>query len=1153
MQILPKFNVVLSNKIEDKSNNKKYNFIKQNEQKDTFTSTTSAVSFKAKPPIPAQLEKMLKSKKYWEVLGATVVATAAALWNQLTNNGENDIDLTEEQIAEMIKANYPDELKNKPEEINTQDENIIEAELVENNDADEKVKLTTMKLEPSKQSAKPVLTEKDLAMVEKIKELYAKGYDVKYMSNELGVSTTKIYNLMNAVGMNPPSKQRLIDAQNLTKEEVVKLYEDNLGKSDKAISCILGISENEMRKIRQKYDIPAPRRITSAKKLEALKKAKEEEKAKKIAKEASEKATIETTQGPKPEVKNEETKTENNKKETVVDTSNVDTQDLNKAVIELTNQNLSTRQIADKLGIKTTDVKAILVEEIKNKSNKLKELADKGYTLEQAAEELGKDIKTIKLDADRKGIIFNVKSEALEEQQANRPENTAETVEETAVATNPKLEQLSKDIVNSVKTLKFIESFFFELYNVRTELKYDKDIEDEIKSIQEKYKKQFELLNKIDTANMEAAVRKFSKKKDNAELTPQGYVRYSTEDFLMRYIASQYRIFTDASNDKEAGIANRKRRGLITEPVLNLKKIDRYEKIDDYFNDTIAEIDKYFDETIPENDPLFEKFVECFDFKSCVMSLKKSKQEFVNQIMKEAKAEELLVKLNNMNAPYVELDIQSLYLILNSTIDYKVPAFPLSIPKFKNGESINDTQKELMQTIEGFKIRKLAKEYVDLVHIYNTYCGQDYDEKLANDLLANLKTIKNPKEISQEELNGIRTDIKLYKLGTIPETRPSETPDDFETYNIRTIEITEDITLEEQIKFFEECQKILEAKFNDEILGEELRDIILDFHSYTETIEDLKNLQKFILILDEIEEVLSNEESDKNTIEASIQNAVQRCNAEGISTKKSKENSILAQIEKIYKYEINNNTSELLSLIQNNINKLSSENLQNLSTDLNKLEKALIDKENIEEQVENIKAKYFSISNISEEQANEYKIALESNIPFEDKYKETIRKKLNKEKSIDINTAIACLAKIDLYQALSDEDKTHITKILTIFNKEAKGLEKRILEAILKNEYIKVPTKINNTVIMGNPVITIGEKAKDYIWDNYKSDRIYLLSAFEDAAKLDYTEGNSGKEGIEYYGKFLRLKLCGKFGDHRLVNSITDKFYFNEHVINDHG
>ena len=46
---------------------------------------------------------MISSNNYWKILGATIATTATALWAKITNNGQNDADLTVEEIENKIR------------------------------------------------------------------------------------------------------------------------------------------------------------------------------------------------------------------------------------------------------------------------------------------------------------------------------------------------------------------------------------------------------------------------------------------------------------------------------------------------------------------------------------------------------------------------------------------------------------------------------------------------------------------------------------------------------------------------------------------------------------------------------------------------------------------------------------------------------------------------------------------------------------------------------------------------------------------------------------------------------------------------------------------------------------------------------------------
>ena len=88
MKITPEFGLILTKRNENEVNKNVGNvrLLKENNS-DTFTSTTkptrSLVSFKGVTQSPNKLVEMVKSSNYFKILGATIVATASALWTQL--------------------------------------------------------------------------------------------------------------------------------------------------------------------------------------------------------------------------------------------------------------------------------------------------------------------------------------------------------------------------------------------------------------------------------------------------------------------------------------------------------------------------------------------------------------------------------------------------------------------------------------------------------------------------------------------------------------------------------------------------------------------------------------------------------------------------------------------------------------------------------------------------------------------------------------------------------------------------------------------------------------------------------------------------------------------------------------------------------------
>ena len=105
MSISNKFNLVLSNKIKDKKQKNSsvtQSYYRKNlNQTDTFESTTkNQVSFKGHQKL-IDIQKAFQSESYKKILSAFSVA-ALALWAKLTNNGEKEIDLPEEDLKKLI-------------------------------------------------------------------------------------------------------------------------------------------------------------------------------------------------------------------------------------------------------------------------------------------------------------------------------------------------------------------------------------------------------------------------------------------------------------------------------------------------------------------------------------------------------------------------------------------------------------------------------------------------------------------------------------------------------------------------------------------------------------------------------------------------------------------------------------------------------------------------------------------------------------------------------------------------------------------------------------------------------------------------------------------------------------------------------------------
>ena len=1185
MQILSNFSLVSNNKIQQ-NEVKKYNFIKQKEQADSFSSSTKP-SFKGRVPvpnkIPQELEKMLKSKNFWGILGATVAATATALWKQITNNGENEEGLTEEQIAELIKANLPIGFNENPNTV-ASDENVIDITPVtdnsvvsESNNKEDKTKqelhLTTIKLSPEKQKVKHVNGEEDL---EKIKKLLAEKLSVKDIAKELDVSTTYIYILMKENNIAPPSKQRLIDAQNLSREEILKLYEENPDKTDKGISWILGISEREMENIRRKYDIPTRRRNTRVK---AATKLESPEKV-------SDKHTEEKPQETQNATKIDTTKTikENNP----VDSPKDEIKDINKEVVKLSKQNISPKQIANKFGISEADVKIILINEIKNTAQRIKELAEKDYTLEQAAEELGKDVQTIIRQANRYGIQFNTTQDKTKvdntkdaqkttetENKTEQPESTsdintdkptkkarkgrkAEKREEVKIDKQNKTEEIKKD--EKIGTPMLTESSkqissktfnnFVTVHRVKKaenskganpkylfmDLEFNNETQALIEEIREKYKNEIDIINKNRIANILTRLQKFRNANVAKEdLTPQGYVRYSDEDLLMRYIAMMYKIAN--TPNIEARIDNIKNRGLLTMPIEDFQRLTQF-----------------INESIPENDPTFNKYTECFDTPKCLMEISTLKHKYIEEQTNKIVTQELLDKVNETNKPYFEIDKKTLFLIILSKSTKDSHTFSVPTPEFINPETgTNDVQNDLMASIQAFESNHYAREYFDLVNIYNTYCGENHDRDLAANLLKDLKSIEKPSNFTVEKLEELRSIINTYKLGVVPEGRTTEVADITEVEGAGDAE--QDTSSAPQL--FEALQAKLTAFYETGKYNKELDLRICEFNINVKSDTDLEKLQEFIKILDKISSgEISIAEANKICRENNIQPANSQMQVfleeEALEDEMSQSDDLRNEIrttidsirQKAYdKKEI----LDLMFLIDGKTDNLELNELKALNDLINLLSESLKYKKETDSIIKELKDNFLKTNNAKDTDSGEetdgaettfqeYKKFLEDDSVSDDEYKNSIKKQYKNKADMSLESACNCLMKIDNYNALSEEDKTHITKILEIFDKDVKGAEKRLLEKILENEYIKKSSFIYNEYL--KEYIEIHPDAKKDIWGQFTDGRIEILRQNEHAGQFR-ANGGSGNQGIEFldddeYDAWIRI--LGVKGNTRIAS-----------------
>lgn len=209
MSISNKFNLLLSNKVENVSGNFPNAQIRyrNNNQTDTFELTqNSQVAFKGRTKAPIEmLGKATKSKSFWAILGAATASTALAIWSNLTNNGKKESDLTVEEIQKLIQDNIPIENPNtatgttEEEIIDIKPEREVEASTTETVEAPKKrrsIPPKTIKLEGDKQpdtkNAVKTLRRQQAQDVETIKELAEEGFTVGEIEEYTGIKSQQI-------------------------------------------------------------------------------------------------------------------------------------------------------------------------------------------------------------------------------------------------------------------------------------------------------------------------------------------------------------------------------------------------------------------------------------------------------------------------------------------------------------------------------------------------------------------------------------------------------------------------------------------------------------------------------------------------------------------------------------------------------------------------------------------------------------------------------------------------------------------------------------------------------------------------------------------------------------------------------------------------
>ena len=149
------------------------------------------------------------------------------------------------------------------------------------------------------------------------------------------------------------------------------------------------------------------------------------------------------------------------------------------------------------------------------------------------------------------------------------------------------------------------------------------------------------------------------------------------------------------------------------------------------------------------------------------------------------------------------------------------------------------------------------------------------------------------------------------------------------------------------------------------------------------------------------------------------------------------------------------------------------------------------------------------------------------------------------EKTSCNEDAVKYLCRYDSYQDMDEEDKTHIVKIMKLFDLKD-NVQKSLLKNIIENDYINTDTGVTVNLGKGEEAVkaVFCAKAKQQILEKYKFPLCMdFLAGFEEA--LTSPAATSGTSGIKLTGrnnKALQYKIEVKLMGHddRLFSSMND-------------
>lgn len=278
MKINSKFDLHTEAKKDKRNSIVSYNTVLQNNQEDKFISN-SQVAFKAKAPV-GKVADMIKSTSYWKIVGATVAATAAAIWKMLDAAGVDEDSISTEQIQEIVDYTVPTDLavQTEPEvvvaeevdevsteeteavavvevdEVLTEEPEVVVVEEVENTSkqSQESSKptqnLKTVRLKGGKQKVESELMRQYHERVEIIKKLADEGLSQSEIARKVGLTDAAISQIISREGILTAKAKRKAEIDSISNEKILETFEENKAKTKEEVSEILGLTVKELDK-----------------------------------------------------------------------------------------------------------------------------------------------------------------------------------------------------------------------------------------------------------------------------------------------------------------------------------------------------------------------------------------------------------------------------------------------------------------------------------------------------------------------------------------------------------------------------------------------------------------------------------------------------------------------------------------------------------------------------------------------------------------------------------------------------------------------------------------------------------------------------------------------------------------------------------------